>query len=186
MGFPHAFAARGELWVTPTAHLPWVAVLHVGLPHDFAAHGLLWVTPLAHLPWVALIFMSLALAFAACGVLLVPPTVILLQVACYGPCSHLNVGLLICLLLWDCGLAPDEVSTTLVAPSSLKSPVKGTGPGLSPRQSVATVLGWCLQLLHMWQMMALGKWVWVLATPDSPGGVPKVAEECESSAPLRK
>ena len=134
------FGTRGMLWVSSTAPLPRVAILHVGFVHDFATRGMLWVSFMAPLPWVAILHMDLPHVFAAHKVLWVSPTaplpqVALLHVGFPRAHPHLRVGLLVHLLLWDCGQAPDEVSATLVTTSGallsmLKNPVEGTSPGL--------------------------------------------------------
>ena len=118
MGFPHDPDIRGMLWISPAAPLPRVAILHVSFPRALAARGVLWVSPTAPLPRVALLHVGSPHADSH---------------------PHLRVCLLVHLLLWDGGQAPDKVSVTWATTSGallsmLKSPVKGTSPGLSPGQ----------------------------------------------------
>ena len=118
-GFPMCSCCTWRvLWVSPAAPLPWVAILHVGFPRAFAAHGVLWVSPAAPLPRVALFQLGIPRADSY---------------------PHLRVGLLVHLLIRDCGQMPNKVSKTLATTpgallSILKSPVKGTSLGLSPGQ----------------------------------------------------
>ena len=160
-GLQRVLATLGMSWVIPTIALPQVAFIHVGFPRALATHGALWVSPAAPLPRVAILHVGFPCALAAHGVLWVSSAALLLRVALFHVdflradfYSHLLVGLLIRLLLWDCGQTSNKVSATLVTNSGsllsiFKSLVKDTSSGLSSVQLTPTVLGRCLRQLHL-------------------------------------